>query len=133
MVSETPTAFVHRFVHAMEASDMATIQASFAPDVRAFITNAGGGTDLVEGSDALAPRFPDFAAMADSFQATVTQAHEIDDRSVLFMVEIKAERLGRSLHNFAGILIRLTDDGMMSEYRMVEALPAESDRFWSAE
>jgi hypothetical protein len=70
--------------------------------------------------------------MADSFQATVTQVHEIDDRTVLFMVEIKAERLGRSLHNFAGILIRLTDDGKMAEYRMVEALPAESDRFWSA-
>ena len=111
---------------------METVRSSFAPDVRAFITNASGGTDLVEGSEALARRFPDFAAMADSFQATVTQTHEIDDRSVLFMVEIKAERLGRSLHNFAGILIRLTE-GKMSEYRMVEALPAESDRFWSAE
>jgi hypothetical protein len=132
MAPESPAAFARRFVQAMDNSDMAIVRSSFAPDVRAFITNASGSTDLLEGSEALGQRFPDFAAMADSFQATVTQVHEIDDRTVLFMVEIKAERLGRSLHNFAGILIRLTDDGKMAEYRMVEALPAESDRFWSA-
>jgi hypothetical protein len=132
MAPESPAAFARRFVQAMDDSDMATVRSSFAPDVLAFITNASGGTDLLEGSEALGQRFPDFAAMADSFQATVTQVHEIDDRTVLFMVEIKAERLGRSLHNFAGILIRLTNDGKMAEYRMVEALPAESDRFWSA-
>jgi hypothetical protein len=48
------------------------------------------------------------------------------------MVEIRAERLGRSLHNFAAILVRLSDERKMIEYRMVEALPLESDRFWSA-
>ncbi|HVT42188.1 MAG TPA: nuclear transport factor 2 family protein [Acidimicrobiales bacterium] len=132
MPGPTPTEFIHRFVAAMEASDMATVTSSFAPDVRAYITNAQGGTDLVEGSAALAPRFPDFAAMADSFQATVTQVHEIDDATVLFMVEIHAERKGRSLHNFAGIFLRLSPEGLMTEYRMVEALPAESDAFWSA-
>ena len=132
MASESPTAFVLRFVRAMNESDMATVRACFDPDVRAFVTNAAGGTDLVEGSEALGLRFPDFAAMADSFHATVTQVHEIDDRTVLFMVEIRAERLGRSLHNFAGILILLSTGGEMTEYRMVEALPAESDRFWSA-
>lgn len=111
---------------------MATVRASFDPQVRAFITNAEGGTDLVEGGEALGRRFPDFAAMADSFHATVTQVHEIDDRTVLFMIEIRAERLGRSLHNFAGIFLRLSAEGKTTEYRMVEALPAESQRFWSA-
>jgi hypothetical protein len=129
---ESPAAFVLHFVRAMECSDMATVRASFDPHVRAYITNAEGGTDLVEGSEALGQRFPDFGAMADSFHATVTQLHEIDDRTVLFMVEIRAERLGRSLHNFAGILVRLSAAGKMAEYRMVEALPAESERFWSA-
>lgn len=132
MPQESPADFARRFVAAMEASDMATIAASFDPDVRAYITNAQGGTDLVEGAEALTPRFPDFADMADSFRATVTQAHEIDDATVLFMVEIRAERKGRSLHNFAGIYLRLSADGRMAEYRMVEALPAESDAFWSA-
>jgi SnoaL-like protein len=128
----SPTAFVRRFIEAMDSSDMATVQASFDPQVRAFVTNAEGGTDLVEGSEALGQRFPDFAAMADSFSATVTQVHDIDDQTALFMVEIRAERLGRSLHNFAAGLIRLSEEGKMTEYRMVEALPLESDRFWSA-
>ena len=132
MASESPTAFALRFVRAMEESDMATVRDSFDSDVRAFVTNASGCTDLVAGSEALSLRFPDFAAMADSFHATVTQVHEIDDRTVLFMVEIRAERLGRTLHNFAGMFIRLSTRGKMTEYRMVEALPAESDRFWSA-
>jgi hypothetical protein len=131
MERESPTAFARRFVAAMESSDMGTIAASFDPAVRAYVTNAEGGTDLVEGSDALQQRFPDFAAMADVFQASVTQVHEIDPSSVLFMVEIRAERKGRSLHNFAGILVRLSAAGRMVEYRMVEALPEESDRFWS--
>jgi hypothetical protein len=94
MASESPTAFVLPFVRAMNESDMATVRACFDPDVRAFVTNAAGGTDLVEGSEALGLRFPDFAAMADSFRATVTQVHEIDDRTVLFMVEIRAETPG---------------------------------------
>jgi hypothetical protein len=132
MPHESPGTFVRRFVEAMTSSDMATVRASFDPHVRAFITNAEGGTELVEGSDALGRRFPDFAAMADTFDATVTQVHELDDRTVLFMVEIRAHRLGRSLHNFAAFFIRLSDEDTMIEYHMVEALPSESDRFWSA-
>jgi hypothetical protein len=132
VAAESPAAFVRRFVAAMEASDMEAIASSFDPHVRAFITNAAGGTDSVEGSRELLGRFPAFASMADSFEAVTTQVHEIDDRSVLAMVEIRAHRKGRSLHNFAGILIRLSQEGRMTEYRMVEALPEESDRFWSA-
>jgi SnoaL-like domain len=131
MHTESPSAFVHRFVAAMESSDMETIAASFDPEVRAYVTNAQGGTDLVVGSEDLQKRFPDFGAMADEFRATVTQVHEIDQQTVLFMVEIHAKRKGRSLHNFAGIYLRLSDCGRIFEYRMVEALPAQSDRFWS--
>jgi hypothetical protein len=43
-----------------------------------------------------------------------------------------ARRFVQAMDNFAGIVIRLTDDGKVAEYRIVEALPAESDRFWSA-
>lgn len=84
------------------------------------------------GRDEVLARFPDFAALADSFRATVTQIHEMDARMVLFMVEIDAERLGKPLHNFAGIFCRISEQGGMTEYRIVEALPAESDRFWTA-
>jgi SnoaL-like domain len=132
VAAERPGAFVERFLAAMATSDMAAIAASVDPQVRAFITNATGGTDHVEGRGPFLQRFPDFASMADSFEAVATQVHEIDGRSVLAMVEIHAERKGATLHNFAGVLIRLSDEGRMTEYRMVEALPEESDRFWSA-
>lgn len=131
MAPGSAAAFVQRLVAAMESSDLSGIVDSVHPGVHVYITNASGGTDLVEGKEAFLGRFPDFAAMADSFRATVTQVHEIDDWSALVMVEIQAERRGRSLHNFAGLLIRLSADGRMTEYRMVEALPEESDRFWS--
>jgi limonene-1,2-epoxide hydrolase len=128
----TPTELVRNFVEAMNTSDMAAVADSFDPGVEAYIGNAQGGTDKVVGRDEMLARFPDFAAMADSFRATVTQIHEIDARTVLFMVEIDAQRLGNTLHNFAGIFCRLSEQGRISEYRMVEALPAESDRFWAA-
>jgi len=47
------------------------------------------------------------------------------------MVEIKAKRKGRELHNFAAFLMDIRDR-RISKMRMVEALPAYSDEFWSA-
>ena len=116
----------------MNTSNMAAVADSFDADVEAYIANALGGADRMVGRDEMLARFPDFAALADSFRATVTQIHEIDARTVLFMVEIDAERLGKTLHNFAGIFCRLSEQGRVTEYRMVEALPAESERFWAA-
>ncbi len=46
------------------------------------------------------------------------------------MVEVRANRGGRSLHNFAAHLLRISD-GRITELRMVEAKPAESDAFWA--
>ena len=46
------------------------------------------------------------------------------------MVEIRAERGGRTLHNFAALLLRVAD-GRISEWWMADAKPAESDAFWS--
>jgi hypothetical protein len=54
-----------------------------------------------------------------------------DGGRVLAMVEVHAERGGRSLHNFAAHLLRLDDAGLIAEWWMVEAKPAESDAFWS--
>ena len=128
----TGSEFADVFVRAMVSSDLGAIAASIDPEVQAYVTNASGGSDLVSGRQAFLARFPDFAAMADSFAATITQLHEIDDLTTLFMIEIEAERLGRSLHNFAGVLIRLSAGGTLLEYRMVEAQPEYSDEFWAA-
>ena len=45
------------------------------------------------------------------------------------MVEIRAHRGDRSLHNFAAHLLRVAG-GRVAEWRMVDAKPAESDAFW---
>ncbi len=50
---------------------------------------------------------------------------------VMAMVEVRAERDGRRLHNFAAHLLTIDGDEV-SEWRMADAKPAESDEFWSA-
>ena len=68
---------------------------------------------------------------AASFTIDLTQRPvTVDPDRVLLMVEIHAERQGRTLHNFAAHLLRF-DGGLIGEWRMVDAKPAESDRFWS--
>jgi ketosteroid isomerase-like protein len=54
----------------------------------------------------------------------------VDDGRVLIMVEVRAAKSGRALHNFAAHLLRVTD-GRVAEWWMVDAKPAESDEFWS--
>jgi ketosteroid isomerase-like protein len=46
------------------------------------------------------------------------------------MVEIRADRAGRQLHNFAAFLARVSG-GRIAELWMVEAEPASSDEFWA--
>ena len=46
------------------------------------------------------------------------------------MVEIHARDGDRSLHNFAAHMVRVSD-GRITELRMVDAMPADSDAFWS--
>jgi len=54
---------------------------------------------------------------------------EIEPGRVLVMVEVHAQRAGRTLHNFSCQLATVVD-GKLSEIWMVDALPAESDDFW---
>ena len=46
------------------------------------------------------------------------------------MIEIRAERDGRALHNHAGFLLELGGTGI-SRMWMVDALPEYSAEFWS--
>jgi hypothetical protein len=54
----------------------------------------------------------------------------VDGVRVLTMVEIRAERDGRQLHNLAAFLAEV-GDGKVTRLWMVDALPAYSDVFWS--
>ena len=73
-------------------------------------------------------RLPDLRAAGGRLR--VTQVLPVDEERVMTMVEIRAERGGRDLHNFAAFLAQV-GDGRVTKLWMVDALPAYSDEFWS--
>jgi ketosteroid isomerase-like protein len=131
MESSEPTAIASRFLAAFSAADFEGMRAMLAEDVVAYITNAEGKVDKVEGRDAYLSRIEAMDLPSARFSIELTQPPvTVDADQVLVMVEVRAERAGRSLHNFAAHLLRIAD-GRIAEWRMVDAKPAESDEFWS--
>ena len=100
-------------------------------NVQSYVTNADGGATLADGREAYmrAIESVDYKTVGPS--VTITQILTVKPDQVMVMVEIKAERKGRSLHNFAAFLMDVVD-GKIQEMHMVEALPAYSDEFWKA-
>jgi hypothetical protein len=92
---------------------------------------ADGAMNKVEGRDAYLGRLKAMDLPGASFSVELTQSPVVvDGEQVLVMVEVRAERGPRSLHNFAAHLLRVSG-GRISERRMVDAKPAASDRLWS--
>jgi ketosteroid isomerase-like protein len=108
--------------------ELETMRALLAEDLIAYITNADAGVDRVEGRDNFMSRLPDLAGA--ELSTAITQIVAIDEERVMTMLEIKAERGGRTLHNFAAFLARMSQ-GQVAELWMVDAKPAYSDEFWS--
>ena len=115
-------------IAAYVAGDRDAMSAALSDGLVAYVTNAEGGVDEVRGASAYMERVPGGDA---TYSATVTQIVSVSPTQVLAMVEIRAERKGRTLHNHAGFLARFDDDGRIDELWMVDALPAYSDEFWS--
>lgn len=119
------------FIDAFSAADFGGMRAMLAEDVVVYVTNAEGGIDEVHGPDAYLGRIEAMDLPSARFSVEPTQAPvPVGDDEVLVMVEVRAERGGRSLHNFAAHLLRV-GEGRIGEWRMVDAKPAESDEFWS--
>ncbi len=117
-----------RFFGAYGAGELETMRELLASDAVSWITNAEGHADRVEGREGFMARLPE---TSDATLSTkITQVLAIDRCRVLTAIEIKAERGGRTLHNFAAFLAR-AEDGRIAELWMVEARPAYSDEFWS--
>lgn len=116
------------FFDAYGAGDLDAVRAAFDDDLVSYVTNAAGSADAVHGADAYVERLPNLGAAAGT--VAVTQALEVGDRRVLAMVEIRAERNGRTLHNHAGFLLEFSEAGI-SRMWMVDALPEYSAEFWS--
>jgi ketosteroid isomerase-like protein len=115
-------------VGAFGAGDREAMRVLLADGLVAYITNADGGVDRVDGPAGYLARVPDGKDAA--YTAEVTQVVTVAEGQVLGMVEIKAQRTGRTLHNHAAFLARIAD-GRITELWMVDALPAYSDEFWS--
>lgn len=125
-------ATVERFIAAFSAADFDAMRELLAPDLVAYVTNSTGDEDRVEGRDGYLARIEAMDLPAVRFRVELTQPPiAIPPDQVLAMVEVHAERGARTLHNFAAHLLRIADD-RITEWRMVEAKPAESDAFWAS-
>ena len=117
------------FIGAFARFDYPAMAALLADDLESYVTNRSGGVTLLKGSDAYmqAIESVDYATVRP--KVAITQQLLVKPGQVMIMVEIRAERKGRSLHNFAAFLMDVRD-GQIAEMRMVEALPEYSDSFW---
>jgi ketosteroid isomerase-like protein len=116
------------FFGAYGEGDLDRVRSLLADDAVTYITNAEGGVDRVEGAGGFMARLPDTSEA--EWSTAITQVVAVDDERVMTMIEVKAERRGKTLHNHAAFLARVAD-GRIAELWMVEALPAYSDEFWS--
>jgi ketosteroid isomerase-like protein len=131
MESSALSTLTRRLLDAFSAADFDAMRASLAEDMVAYITNAEGGVDRVEGREEMLARIEAMDLPSADFSVDLTQPPvEVGPDQVLAMVEVRARRGDRSLHNYAAHLLRVADD-QVAEWRMVDAKPAESDRFWS--
>lgn len=115
-------------IEAFDRGDLEGLRACLADDLTSYVTNARGEVDKVQGADAYVRRLPDTSEA--EYGVTLTQGVAVSEDEVLAMVEVRARRRGRELHNHAGFLGRV-HHGRIAELWMVDALPAESDAFWA--
>jgi ketosteroid isomerase-like protein len=121
-----------RFIAAFSAADFEAMRELLAPDLVAWVTDAEGGMARVEGRDDYLGRIEAMDLPAAEFSVELTQVPvEVGPDRVLLMVEVRASRGGRTLHNFASHLLRI-ESGQIAEWWMTDAKPAESDVFWAA-
>ena len=131
MASDTPEAVARRFVDAFNDADLETLASSLSEDLVASITERDGGSRKVHGRAAYMASVEALDSGVVRPRALMTQLLSVADDQVLVMVEIKAERKGRTLHNHAAFLMTIAG-GEIQRMDMVEALPEESDTFWNS-
>ncbi|HEY2161455.1 MAG TPA: nuclear transport factor 2 family protein [Solirubrobacteraceae bacterium] len=118
-------------IEAFSAADLDGMRSQLDDDLHAYITNSRGGVDEVVGPDEYLRRVAAMDLASARFRVEITQSVAVRPDVAMVMVDVHAARGGRTLHNHAAHLLH-TRDGKVSEWWMVEALPAESDAFWSS-
>jgi SnoaL-like domain len=117
------------FLRAFERGDLRSLAELLTDGFVGHITSADAGIRKVD-RDGYVAAVRSMDIRSANLRLEVPNIVEVEPGRVLVMVEVHAQR-GRSvLHNFSGQLATVTG-GKLSELWMVEALPAESDAFWS--
>lgn len=111
--------------------DSAAVRSRLAEDLIAHVTEPDGATRRVVGAQAYAEAIDWMDPASAGLRIEIPQITTIDGGLVFAMFEVHAARYGRTLHNFSGQLFRFDGD-LVDRIWMVEALPMESDEFWSA-
>jgi len=118
-------------LQAFNDGDLDRMRELMDPAMVAWVTDASGEAEAVTGADAYLDRIAAMDLPAVRYRVGPTQSPvAIEEDLVLLMVEVHAERDDRRLDNFAAHVLRVAD-GRVTEWRMADAKPAESDRFWA--
>ena len=117
-------------IKSIEQEDYVTLRKLYADDVENYVTDKEGESVLVKGCEnyLAAIKRMNFSSVHPSL--TITQINVLSENEALFMVEVKAQKPTKSLHNFAAYLVKFANNKINST-TMVEALPAYSDSFWN--
>ena len=130
MATPDPMNVVRDFVDAFRAGDLDALAALLAEDFVGHVTTADGGVRDAN-RDEYVESIKGMEVPSANLKLAVPNMVEVERGKVLIMVTLEAERSGRSLHNFSGQLATVAGD-QITELWMVDALPTESDEFWSA-
>ncbi|GAA1920680.1 hypothetical protein GCM10009775_11520 [Microbacterium aoyamense] len=122
-----------RFIAAFNAGDFAGLRALLDDGLTAFVTTDDGQESQLQGGDAYVDSLRQMLTSAPvEYEISLTQRPvAIDDHQVLIMIEVRAARRGRTLHNYSSQLFTI-ERGVITTIRMTDAKPAESSEFWSA-
>ena len=127
---DTAESIARELIEAFCDADTQRMRSLLAPDLRAFITNQDGGVDEADAEEYLR-RVVAMDLPSAQLRLTITQMVTPRPDMVLAMVEVNATQGGKMLHNHAARCL-FVRGGLIAEWWMIEALPAESDAFWSS-
>lgn len=126
-----PETTVRRFVEAFDAADLDTIAACLGENVVAGVTQRDASTIELRGRAAYMANIEALDIATVRPRVWITQIVKVSEDQILFMVEGRITRKGRTLHNHAAYLMTI-NNGQIQRVWMVEALPEQSDTFWKS-
>ena len=98
---------VKSFIQAYAKGDTVKLKSMLSDKLEFYVTNAQGQVDLLNGSNSFIQNVIDIGVKSVSPTIKIKQITSIRKNQVMCMVEVKAERKNKKLHNFAAFLIHI--------------------------